>query len=77
MSNQRSSLVLHITGKSPGQDQVSRIESELNTNPGVISAHTSKRHPQFMMLDFDPKAVSASEIMNCCSRQALSVQRVG
>lgn len=76
MSPALSDVVVHIT-RPLREGERERLEQALTAAPGVRSVRRSARGPQLVLVDYDPRVISALGVLRSCRSVGLEASLVG
>jgi hypothetical protein len=71
-----SNVVVHIAGALDAAGRA-RLESVLGSQPGVARAYGSARARQLAIVDYDPRATSATAILRTVEAHGFDARLVG
>ena len=76
MINFDANAVVHIN-ESLSADQIHDIERELSGVRGVVSACAHEKTPHLLVVDYDPRALQAHQLVQHFERNGLHAALVG
>jgi hypothetical protein len=76
MSQGTSDVMVHI-GRPIDAGERERIELTLSGKPGIRAVRGSPRTAQLVLVDFDPRAISALGVLRCFQALGLEARLVG
>lgn len=71
-----SDVVVHVA-RPLGPGERERMEQSLAAAPGIRSVRASERAEQLVLVDFDPRAISALGVLRCFRALGLDARLVG
>lgn len=71
-----SDVMVHI-GRPIGAGERERLELALSVKPGIKAVRGSARAAQLLLVDFDPRAISALGVLRCFQSLGLEARLVG
>jgi hypothetical protein len=76
MSEHRSDIVIHID-EALQDDMIHAVERDLSAQEGVYSACTNDRARHLMLVDYDPRALQATDLLHRVREHGLSAELIG
>ena len=76
MSNQRSDILIHI-GENLDDDHIHNLEKQLSYEYGIYSACINEKARHLMLVDYDPEAVHATDILHQVKQTGLHAELIG
>jgi hypothetical protein len=76
MSTQYTNVIIYLPGPIAPAKRA-EIEQAVAAQPGVGRAAASTRAERMILVDYDPRATSAQQILGCVRSRGVSAQLVG
>ena len=69
-------VTLHID-QTLNAEQLERLESEYRLRDGVISVHVNPDKPHLLLVEYNPKAIRARDLLDILHYQGLQGELIG
>lgn len=76
MNNYRSDILIHI-GESLDDDNIHLLEKNISFEHGIYSACVNEKARHLMLVDYDPEAVRATDILHHVKQSGLHAELIG
>lgn len=71
-----SDIIIHVDESLPAEE-ISRLEQDMRTQDGIVSACMSKKDHHLLMVSYNSDSFHSSDVLNNITRRGLHAELIG